>query len=417
MDHEVVVVGGGIAGCALAATLARRGVSVLVLERRERYDDRVRGESLWPWGVAEAMLLGLHETLLEAGGGRHVAELVDYGDGDDRAAAEAEPVPLSLLVEGAPGALNVAHPAACQALAGAASSAGAEILFGVSSLEITPAPRPRVRFSHRGVRREARCRLVVGADGRSSQVRHQAAIPLERAAETHLIAGLLVEGLEIDPGRDLAGNAEDLFMVLLPQSGDRARVYLCAGLETPRRFAGRGGAQRFLQAASEMGFPGTEAWRRAAPAGPCRTFPADDTWAPRPFARGVALVGDAAGHNNPLLGQGLALALRDVRDLAELLLENREWGETTLAPYGARRCERLRRMRFLAQLLATELTTFGPEGRALRRGIRRRLVEDPTLQAAPLAMFTGPEALEPEICTDAFRNRYLGLPCGVAAQG
>ena len=58
---EVVIIGGGIAGNALATVLARAGRAVLVLERATVYRDRVRGELFRPWGVAEARQLGLYE--------------------------------------------------------------------------------------------------------------------------------------------------------------------------------------------------------------------------------------------------------------------------------------------------------------------------------------------------------------------
>jgi flavin-dependent dehydrogenase len=49
---EVIIIGGGIAGNALAAVLARAGKAVLVLERSTVYRDRVRGEGssrgAWP---------------------------------------------------------------------------------------------------------------------------------------------------------------------------------------------------------------------------------------------------------------------------------------------------------------------------------------------------------------------------------
>lgn len=54
---DVIVVGGGIAGNALATVLARAGKAVLVLERSSAYQDRVRGEYVQPWGVAEARRL------------------------------------------------------------------------------------------------------------------------------------------------------------------------------------------------------------------------------------------------------------------------------------------------------------------------------------------------------------------------
>ena len=66
-EPEIAIVGGGIGGAALATVLTRRGLSVAVLERDLRHIDRVRGEFMAPWGVAEAASLGLLEVLRGAG--------------------------------------------------------------------------------------------------------------------------------------------------------------------------------------------------------------------------------------------------------------------------------------------------------------------------------------------------------------
>ena len=86
-QFDVVVVGGGIAGSSIAAALAPAGVSVLVLERQTTYRDKVRGEYMQPWGVAEMLRLGLEQTLLEAGGG-YTNAFVTYGEHIDPVTAE-----------------------------------------------------------------------------------------------------------------------------------------------------------------------------------------------------------------------------------------------------------------------------------------------------------------------------------------
>ena len=55
--YDVITVGGGLAGAALAKRLAENGMRVLVLEREVAFRDRVRGEQMHCWGVAEARTL------------------------------------------------------------------------------------------------------------------------------------------------------------------------------------------------------------------------------------------------------------------------------------------------------------------------------------------------------------------------
>ena len=61
--YDIITVGGGLGGAALAKAMAEHGARVLVLEREKQFKDRVRGESLAPWGVAETQALGLYDLL------------------------------------------------------------------------------------------------------------------------------------------------------------------------------------------------------------------------------------------------------------------------------------------------------------------------------------------------------------------
>ena len=62
-EYDIITVGGGLAGFALAGAMAKKGFRVLVVEREEKFKDRVRGEQIHPWGVAELKELELYEPL------------------------------------------------------------------------------------------------------------------------------------------------------------------------------------------------------------------------------------------------------------------------------------------------------------------------------------------------------------------
>lgn len=58
-SYDVVIVGAGILGCALAAAFGNQGRRVLLLERDLSEPDRIVGELLQPGGVSALEQLGL----------------------------------------------------------------------------------------------------------------------------------------------------------------------------------------------------------------------------------------------------------------------------------------------------------------------------------------------------------------------
>ena len=58
-DTDVIIVGAGIAGCALAASLGRQGRKVTLFERDMSEPNRIVGELLQPGGVEHLRTLGL----------------------------------------------------------------------------------------------------------------------------------------------------------------------------------------------------------------------------------------------------------------------------------------------------------------------------------------------------------------------
>jgi menaquinone-9 beta-reductase len=348
---DVLIVGGGIAGSSLAYALASAGRSVTVLESSIEYQDRVRGETMMPWGVREARNLGVEQVLLDAGA--HVAPAwLQYVQGTDEPAT----LPMSIMVQGIPGALNMRHPDACQALIEAAAAAGVTMVRGVHDIHLIAGPTVSVTYSSDGAgeahAREAQARLVIGADGRSSTVRRQAGISLQRDDPVNYIAGLLVDGLAgIPDDHDVMVAEGDLLLLLFHQGGGRVRLYVCLGRSGQRRFAGPDAAAQLLAAWQPDCYPLARLVTEGSPAGPCATYPGDDTWTDTPFAEGVVLVGDAAGHNDPIVGQGLSIAMRDARIVRDLILDGaREPAD--FAPYGQERYERMRRLRLIADIIS-----------------------------------------------------------------
>ena len=62
-DYDLLIVGGGLAGSALARSMALAGFRVLIIEKEKKFRDRIRGEVLLPWGSVEAHDLGLYDIL------------------------------------------------------------------------------------------------------------------------------------------------------------------------------------------------------------------------------------------------------------------------------------------------------------------------------------------------------------------
>lgn len=397
--RDVVIVGGGIAGAALATALARAGCAVTVLEATEQFVDRVRGESMMPWGVAEAEDLGVAEVLRSAGA--HTApSWLRFGE----FSAEPREIPVGLLVPGVGGTLNLHHPRACQALLDAAAASGADVRRGVTDLSIDDSgAHTTVAFS-RGARAQAvRTRLVVGADGRNSTVRQIAGISLDRNEATAAVVGLLLDGVTGPTDHDVIAEHDHGMCLLLHQGDGRARAYHVVPIGERARYPGASGPATFMD--DLLAGPGAlaDSIRSAVPAGPCAAFPNVETWTDRPAAGAVVLIGDAAGQSDPSVGCGLSSAMRDARSVRDLILAGAS-SAADFVEHGRRRAEDLRRLRLIAEVVVGTAVSPGPD----RARFRARFAEamgsfDPTVFPLVTGMFTGPETV-PDAALDA------GLP-------
>jgi 2-polyprenyl-6-methoxyphenol hydroxylase-like FAD-dependent oxidoreductase len=408
--HDVVIVGGGIAGSALASTLAPAGLSVLVLERQTHYRDKVRGEYMHPWGYAEAMNLGVDAALLDVGGGI-TPTIVAYDEGLAPAEAEAAPVPLFMMVPGVPGGLCVGHPQASEALNSLAGARGAEVIRGVGDVEVVAGPSPVVRYEMDGNWCETECRLVVAADGRQSTVRRALGLELHHAESKATLGGMLVRAEGWATDSSMVAVEGDRYVLAFPRPGDLVRLYVTR--EPGEATAGAERAQAMLDAFRLHCVPGSDALAEATPVGPCSYFQGTDAWTDEPFTEGVVFIGDAAGWSDPILGEGLSVAMRDARSVRDVLLGSDDWSNDAFRPYGDERSERMRRLRVIAHTITELRCTFSPEGRARRLAFGARLMTEPLFLAFMLAQAAGPEVAPPETFDEENIGRILALS-GVA---
>jgi 2-polyprenyl-6-methoxyphenol hydroxylase-like FAD-dependent oxidoreductase len=407
--YDLAIVGGGIGGSALATVMARAGRSVLLLEASEVFEDRVRGEWIAPWGVTETKRVGLYDLLMDAGG-HHVGRHVTYDESRSAQASETRTLPLNIFADGVAGPLCLGHPHHCQTLFDEAKAAGADARRGVSVSALRLGARPGLTFEENGQAVEVEARLVVGADGRTSQVREAAEIPLHQDPPHHWFAGLLIEGADDwDPDLQAIGTEGDFAFLAFPQGEGRVRIYGGYALDEAKRFRGPDAGRRFLDTFAMRSAPGNEALVAGRPAGPLHSYINADAWTDEPFAPGVVLVGDAAGWNDPIVGLGLSITYRDVRIVSELLKGSDDWGAAGFfQSYAEERAERMRRLRFAAALQSGLDMEFGEAAEARRKHHFEAGASDPTLGIHGVAVMAGPEAVPAEFFTPAHRERVLG---------
>jgi 2-polyprenyl-6-methoxyphenol hydroxylase-like FAD-dependent oxidoreductase len=407
VEYDVVIVGAGIAGGALSTLLARHGLRVLTLERTLQHEDRVRGEFMAPWGVAEAIRLDVLDVLHEAGA-NYIRRLIPYSDLVTPEAAEAKAVDLGALLPGVEGAIAVGHPAACDAFDAAAVAAGATLIRGVSALRVSPGAKPEVTYVVDGVEHVVTPRVVVAADGRESRVRKALGFELHETTPVVMGAGLLVR--DVSGWRDedaVIGAAGEWNFLAFPQGQSKARLYLMYEMVHRHKLTGADKARTFLDAFRCDAFPGGEAFAAATPAGPCAAFPMNDTWVDEPVADGVVLIGDAAGWSDPLIGQGLSVAMRDVRLVSDALVGGDDWSRDAFREYVEERAERMRRLRYAARITTRVQCDSSAGALDRRRTIVQRLESEPRFGLARAISALGPEKGPAESFTEETMEELL----------
>lgn len=342
VDHDVVVVGGGPAGAATAAYLAREGLDVVVFDRYQFPRDKVCGDFVGPAALVELKALGItnepdyrrtnkiRDAALFLDGRQLIVQSLPEVQG---LPTYGRTIPRLLLDEW---------------VLGAARQAGAKV---VERSRVTGFDRDHsgvsVYAEADGRSTTRRAKVVVGADGSSSTVAKLLRGHSPPKDDRIMAVRIYVSGINGPSDQaDLYFNGESFpgYYWLFPTGHGEANLGLGMLLATipPSTEGLRDLLVRLVQGddalAERLG--GHEVSGRIV-GWPLTTYNprlalVDDR---------VVLVGDAAGLINPLNGEGIQYALQSGRWAADAILAGLDAGDVSssgLRPYQARVSRELR---------------------------------------------------------------------------
>jgi 2-octaprenylphenol hydroxylase len=346
--YDVVIVGGGLVGLSLAALLGRAAVKVAVLEAREPEFD-------WPEGSIDLRVYAItrasQELFTEAGawpamqsraGPFRDMRVWDAGGNGDihfESAELGEPY-LGHILESR--VIEKALLDVIDDLPGVRRFCPARVQ-GFTDLE----DRQQVELDDG---RTLTAKLLVGADGKRSRVRDYAGIHAKASdyGQQALVAVVATE----------RSHAETAWQRFLP-TGPLAFLPLFDGRSSIVWSATSDEAKRLLELDDEafceaLGEAFAYRLGRILDCGERALFPLRRQYAEHYVAPRIALVGDASHVIHPLAGQGVNLGLKDVRELADTVMQARRQQRDIGALPVLRRYERARKGDNMAMMAAMD---------------------------------------------------------------
>lgn len=334
MKYDLIIVGGGLAGAALAVALRRTQLRIALIETRlpqyrDGWDQRIYAYS--PSNIDFLAELGVWQHL-DQSRLQPVAEMEIYGDGDGKLSFSAYDSGLAELAW--IGESGVVHRELWESL---------KRQHNVSLL--CPAQPAELELSAEGVQlmlddgRALEARLVVGADGRQSWVREAAGIEtrVQPYHERGVVANLSCS--EAHHATAYQWFREDGILAWLPLPGRRLSVVWSA----PDDHADELLALEDEEFCARVAAVGNHRWGDFALLTPRAAFPLAFMRVDTTVKERVALVGDAAHAIHPLSGHGINLGFQDAKCLADVLSATPGWrdiGEySVLRAYARARAE------------------------------------------------------------------------------
>lgn len=318
-DHEIIIVGGGMVGAALAARLGQAGISVGLVERASAptapsgdYDLRI--SSLNARSLAFVKASGTELPEERCCPFRHIDVANQDGTGHSVFSAEESGMQdFGIFIEN-----RTLQYALWQRLEGLPS---VTCYTQCAPLSTMAASTGRMLELDNGKTLSAR--LIVGADGARSTLRELAGIDVT-SYDYHQRAMIINVETEL-PQQDVSWQVFTPTgpIAMLPLPGHRASLVWYDREETTK--AREQLDDDALKTAIEMAFPRRlgNLTRIVAKA----SFPIKRQHAQRYIGKRLALIGDAAHVVHPLAGQGLNIGLHDADTLAEIIMQGRDPGD------------------------------------------------------------------------------------------
>ena len=381
----------------LAGVLARSGLGVLIVEKEAHFRDRVRGEATLPWGLADALSMGLGDVLGQAG----CVDLRGMQWYNDRRRGTLD-LFATHSIDGLP-EVGFSHPRLQEVALTWAEGQGATAIRPAKATGASVGANPSVKVVVDDRETNYRARLIVGADGKLSMARRWFGAETISDPEVNRFGGVLVSGVRTDDrNTDNVGDSHDISVNWFAQSADMTRLYLMGPVAILRAHGVDRSFDALISAAA--GAMPAGALDDVQSEGPIGFFPNSDIWASRIAGDGIVLIGDAAGAADPTQGHGTSLLFRDVRELSDLLLAERDW-RLAVAEF------EVRRRRYYDVILAYDrwvsLRNYGVGEAAdrAREGHKRAEQADPSLGGFGVIEGRGPDGL---VADEAARRMYFG---------
>jgi flavin-dependent dehydrogenase len=340
--HDVVIVGGRVAGSATAMLLARLGHDVVVADQASFPSDTVSTHSIARSGVVQLRRWGLLEEVLD-NGAPAIRQVSFNASGESITRTIKAKAGVDFLVAPRRYVLDTI-------LASAAEHAGAELRTGVTVTGVQQDGRGRVvgvqGRDRSGVRVDLGARFVIGADGLGSQVARSVGAPINEArlaggaTQYAYYEGIPWTGIEFFV-------AERSFAGVFPTHDGQACIWVCnpsADAKAVRRRTGsrvEAFGELLRRSAPEL----AERLRHARRTSPVQGVLRQPNQLRQAFGPGWALVGDAGYYRDAITAYGISDAFRDAELLAVALdqaLAGRAEQATALGTYRQQRDQALR---------------------------------------------------------------------------